>query len=281
LRHKLKQGVNVRREYAEHLPKVMAYGSELNQVWTNIIDNAIDAMDGKGEITLRTQLQGDWVVVEIEDTGPGIPDEIQSKIFSPFFTTKPVGKGTGLGLNISYKIIQKHGGEIKVFSQPRRTRFQVCLPVNFETVQSGSTVLSGIPTPSDEELLDILRTSKTLAVVGISVHEDQPNHTVPAYLKEHGYRIIPVNPNLEEVLGEKSYPELADIPEPIDLVLVFRRSEAVPEVVDQAIKKGARIVWMQEGIVNEAAAQTALEAGLVVVMNTCMRATHKRLIGNG
>ena len=281
LRHKLKQGVNVRREYAEHLPKVMAYGSELNQVWTNIIDNAIDAMDGKGEITLRTQLQGDWVVVEIEDTGPGIPDEIQSKIFSPFFTTKPVGKGTGLGLNISYKIIQKHGGEIKVFSQPRRTRFQVCLPVNFETVQSGSTVLSGIPTPSDEELLDILRTSKTLAVVGISVHEDQPNHTVPAYLKEHGYRIIPVNPNLEEVLGEKSYPELADIPEPIDLVLVFRRSEAVPEVVDQAIKKGARIVWMQEGIVNEAAAQTALEAGLGVVMNTCMRATHKRLIGNG
>ena len=281
LRHKLKQGVNVRREYAEHLPKVMAYGSELNQVWTNIIDNAIDAMDGKGEITLRTQLQGDWVVVEIEDTGPGIPDEIQSKIFSPFFTTKPVGKGTGLGLNISYKIIQKHGGEIKVFSQPRRTRFQVCLPVNFETVQSGSTVLSGIPTPSDEELLDILRTSKTLAVVGISLHEDQPNHTVPAYLKEHGYRIIPVNPNLEEVLGEKSYPELADIPEPIDLVLVFRRSEAVPEVVDQAIKKGARIVWMQEGIVNEAAAQTALEAGLVVVMNTCMRATHKRLIGNG
>ena len=281
LRHKLKQGVNVRREYAEHLPKVMAYGSELNQVWTNIIDNAIDAMDGKGEITLRTQLQGDWVVVEIEDTGPGIPDEIQSKIFSPFFTTKPVGKGTGLGLNISYKIIQKHGGEIKVFSQPRRTRFQVCLPVNFETVQSGSTVLSGIPTPSDEELMDILRTSKTLAVVGISAHEDQPNHTVPAYLKEHGYRIIPVNPNLEEVLGEKSYPELADIPEPIDLVLVFRRSEAVPEVVDQAIKKGARIVWMQEGIVNEAAAQTALEAGLVVVMNTCMRATHKRLIGNG
>jgi len=281
LRHKLKQGVNVRREYAEHLPKVMAYGSELNQVWTNIIDNAIDAMDGKGEITLRTQQQGDWVVVEIEDTGPGIPDEIQSKIFSPFFTTKPVGKGTGLGLNISYKIIQKHGGEIKVFSQPRRTRFQVCLPVNFETVQSGSTVLSGIPTPSDEELLDILRTSKTLAVVGISLHEDQPNHTVPAYLKEHGYRIIPVNPNLEEVLGEKSYPELADIPEPIDLVLVFRRSEAVPEVVDQAIKKGARIVWMQEGIVNEAAAQTALEAGLVVVMNTCMRATHKRLIGNG
>jgi signal transduction histidine kinase/predicted CoA-binding protein len=281
LRHKLKQGINVRREYDEHLPRVMAYGSELNQVWTNIIDNAIDAMDGKGEITLRTQQQGDWVVAEIEDTGPGIPDEIQPKIFSPFFTTKPVGKGTGLGLNISYKIVQKHGGEIKVFSQPGKTRFQVCLPVNFETVQSGSAVLSGIPTPSDEELLDILKTVKTLAVVGMSAHENQPNHTVPAYLKNHGYRIIPVNPNIDEVLGEKSYPDLVAIPDPVDLVLVFRRSEAVPEVVDQAIEKGARVVWMQEGIVNEGAAQKALEAGLDVVMNTCMRATHKRLMDGG
>lgn len=278
LRHKLKQGINVRREYADHLPRVMAYGSELNQVWTNIIDNAIDAMDGKGELTLRTQQQGDWVVVEIEDTGPGIPEEIQSKIFSPFFTTKPVGKGTGLGLNISYKIVQKHGGEIKAFSQPGKTRFQVCLPVNFESVQSGSAVLSSIPTPSDEELLNILKTAKTIAVVGISAQEQQPNHTVPAYLQEHGYKIIPVNPNLQEVLGEKSYPDLAAIPEPVDLVLIFRRSEVVPEVVEQAIEKGARVVWMQEGIVNEAAAQRALEAGLEVVMNTCMRATHKRLM---
>jgi predicted CoA-binding protein len=280
LRHKLKQGVNVRREYAGHLPRVMAYGSELNQVWTNIIDNSVDAMDGKGQITLRTQQQGDWIVVEIEDTGPGIPEEIQSKIFSPFFTTKPVGKGTGLGLNISYKIIQKHGGEIKVFSQPGKTRFQVCLPVNFESVQSGSTVLSSIPTPGNEELIAILDSVKNIAVVGMSAHEDQPNYTVPAYLKEQGYRIIPVNPNVEEVLDAKSYPDLISVPDPVDLVLVFRRSEAVPEVVDQAIEKGAKVVWMQEGIVNEAAAQKALDAGLEVVMNTCMRATHKRLKGN-
>jgi signal transduction histidine kinase/predicted CoA-binding protein len=279
LRHKLKKGVNVRRDYAEKLPRVMAYGSELNQVWTNIIDNAIDAMDGKGELSLRTELQGDWVVVEIEDTGPGIPEEIQTKIFSPFFTTKPVGKGTGLGLNISYKIIQKHGGEIKVFSQPGKTRFQVCLPVNFETVQSGTTVLAGIPTPSDDELKHILESVRTLAVVGMSANQDQPNFTVPAYLKEHGYRIIPVNPNLDEVLGEKSFPDLESVPGPVDLVLVFRRSETVPEVVEQAIKKEARVVWMQEGIVNEPAAQRAIEAGLEVVMNTCMRATHKRLIG--
>jgi predicted CoA-binding protein len=257
----------------------MAYGSELNQVWTNIIDNAIDAMDGKGEITLRTEQQDEWVVVEIEDTGPGIPEEIQPKIFSPFFTTKPVGKGTGLGLNISYKIVQKHGGEIKVFSQPGKTRFQVSLPVNFESAQSGSAVLSGIPTPSDDELKNILESVKTLAVVGMSAHEDQPNYTVPAYLKAHGYQIIPVNPNLKEVNGQKAYPDLEAVPEQVDLVLVFRRSEAVPEVVEQAIQKGARVVWMQEGIVNEAAAQRAIDAGLEVVMNTCMRATHKRLIG--
>jgi signal transduction histidine kinase/predicted CoA-binding protein len=279
LRHKLKQGVNVRREYAEQLPRVMAYGSELNQVWTNIIDNAIDAMDGKGEIKVRTQQQGEWVVVEIEDTGQGIPEEIQAKIFSPFFTTKPVGKGTGLGLNISYKIIQKHGGEIKVFSQPGKTRFQICLPINFESVQAGETVLSGIPTPSDEELKNILESVKTIAVVGMSAHEDQPNHSVPAYLKAHGYRTIPVNPNLDEVLGEKAYPDLEAVPDPVDLVLVFRRSEAVPEIAEQAIKIGARVLWMQEGIVNESAAQRALEAGLAVVMNTCMRATHKRLMG--
>jgi signal transduction histidine kinase/predicted CoA-binding protein len=278
LRHKLKKGIDVRRHYSEDLPRVMAYGSELNQVWTNIIDNAIDAMDGQGELILRTQKQGEWVVVEIEDSGPGIPEEIQSKIFSPFFTTKPLGKGTGLGLNISYKIIQKHGGEIKVLSHPGKTRFQVCLPVNFETVQTDSTVLSGLPTPTDQELLDILQTNKTLAVVGISAHEDQPNYTVPAYLKEHGYRIIPVNPNLDKVLGEKSYKDLLAIPDPIDLVLVFRRSDAVPEVVDQAIQKGVKVVWMQEGVVNETAAQNAIDAGLAVVMNTCMRATHRRLL---
>jgi signal transduction histidine kinase len=113
LRSELRAGIQVRREYAQDLPRIEAFGSELNQVWTNIIDNAVSAIDGRGEIVLRTYRQDVWVVVEIRDTGPGIPQHIQSKIFDPFFTTKPPGKGTGLGLNISHNIIvQKHKGQI-------------------------------------------------------------------------------------------------------------------------------------------------------------------------
>jgi len=279
LRHKLKQGVNVKREYGEGIPKIQAYGSELNQVWTNIIDNAIDAMDGEGEIWIRTRRDGEWVIVEIEDNGPGIPEDIQDKIFSPFFTTKAVGKGTGLGLYITYDIIQKHAGEIKLYSRPGKTRFQICLPVDFEKVQTNNNPVSAMNIIDDEKLLNILNSVKNLAVVGISDNKDQPNHSVPAYLQTKGYKILPVNPNLEEVLGEKAYSSLSMIVEPVDLVLVFRRSEFVPEIVDQAIKIGAKVVWMQEGIVNELAAATAREAGLDVVMDTCMRATHKRLIG--
>jgi signal transduction histidine kinase len=132
LRSKLKSGVSVRRQYAADLPLIQAYGSELNQVWTNLIDNAVDAMDGMGEITIRTRQGKDCVVVEVEDNGPGIPEIIQSKIFDPFFTTKAVGKGTGLGLNISYNIVKKHQGDIKVISHPGLTRFVVTLPLNFE-----------------------------------------------------------------------------------------------------------------------------------------------------
>ncbi len=133
LRNKLKDGIAVRKEYAPGLPAIQGYGSELNQVWTNLLDNAADALDGRGEITIRTRAEDKWVVVEIEDNGPGIPPEIQGRIFEPFFTTKPVGKGTGLGLHISYNIVaQKHRGEIKVTSHPGKTRFEVRLPVNFE-----------------------------------------------------------------------------------------------------------------------------------------------------
>ncbi len=131
MRHKLKQGIEIKREYAQDLPHIQGHGSELNQVWTNLIDNAVDAMDGQGTITLRTRREKDWVVVEIEDNGPGIPPEIQDKIFDPFFTTKPPGQGTGLGLDISYNIIvHKHRGEIKVLSKPGQTIFQISLPVN-------------------------------------------------------------------------------------------------------------------------------------------------------
>ena len=236
-------------------------------------------MDGKGEITLRTRRDGEWVVVEIEDNGPGIPEDIQPKIFSPFFTTKPVGKGTGLGLNISYNIIQKHGGEIKIYSHPGMTRFDVRLPLNFEKVQPGLTPVGSLMRPDDEKLGKILHDTHDIAVVGISNRPDAPANSVPAYLQQHGYHIVPVNPNLEAALGEQAYPDLLSIPEPVDTVLIFRRSEFVPEIVDQAIRKGAKTVWMQEGIINQAAAETARQAGLQVVMDTCMRATHKRLVG--
>ncbi len=136
LRSKLKAGVQVRREYAQDLPRIEAFGSELNQVWTNIIDNAVSAMDGQGEIVVRTYRQDAWVIVEIKDTGPGIPQNIQAKIFDPFFTTKPPGKGTGLGLSISHTIIvQKHKGKIAVYSRPGKTCFEVKLPLNFEAPQ--------------------------------------------------------------------------------------------------------------------------------------------------
>jgi signal transduction histidine kinase len=130
LRSRLKNGISVEREYSENLPRIQAYGSELNQVWTNIIDNAIDAMSGNGRITIKTYKENQHLVVELKDSGPGIPEDIQSKIFDPFFTTKSVGKGTGLGLNISHNIIvQKHKGEIKVKSRPGETYFQIKLPI--------------------------------------------------------------------------------------------------------------------------------------------------------
>jgi signal transduction histidine kinase len=130
LQHKLKQGVTIKREYTSDLPRIEAYASELNQVWTNIIDNAIDAMGGKGEIVLRTFMREDKVMVEIEDNGPGIPEAIQPRIFEPFFTTKPPGSGTGLGLHISHDIIvNRHHGQIAVESDPGGTKFKVILPV--------------------------------------------------------------------------------------------------------------------------------------------------------
>jgi len=139
LRAKLKAGIQVRREYAKDLPCIEAYGSELNQVWTNIIDNAVSAMESEGEIHLKTFLEDSCIVVEIKDSGPGIPQDIQAKIFDPFFTTKPPGDGTGLGLNISHNIIvQKHGGAIDVRSRPGDTCFVVRLPLNHEEPKSQS-----------------------------------------------------------------------------------------------------------------------------------------------
>ena len=129
LNHKLKKGVEVRRDYQPIPLLVNSFGSELNQVWTNIIDNAIDAMSGKGELRVRTSRQDSCVVVEIGDNGPGISPEVKAHIFEPFFTTKAVGEGTGLGLDTVQRIVKKHRGNIEVSSQPGDTRFQVWLPL--------------------------------------------------------------------------------------------------------------------------------------------------------
>jgi len=130
LKHKLKYGMVVEREYGQ-LPHICAYGPQLNQVWTNLIDNAIDATNGKGHLWVRTSLEGEYILVEIADDGAGIPPAVRSQIFDPFFNTKAVGKGTGLGLDIARRIVVgQHQGRLSFESQPGDTRFQVRLPLN-------------------------------------------------------------------------------------------------------------------------------------------------------
>jgi signal transduction histidine kinase len=130
LRYKTKSGVSIRRDYANDVPRIEAYGSELNQVWINVIDNAIDAMQAQGVLILHTHTEESDVVVEITDNGPGIPSELRSRIFEPFFTTKAPGAGTGLGLHIAYNIVvHRHHGRLQVASKPGETRFRVVLPI--------------------------------------------------------------------------------------------------------------------------------------------------------
>jgi signal transduction histidine kinase/predicted CoA-binding protein len=279
LRSKLKQGIKVQREYGSDLPHIQAYGSELNQVWTNLIDNAADAMEGEGTITIRTRKRGECVEVDIEDQGPGIPDDIQHKIFDAFFTTKPPGKGTGLGLDISYSIVvNRHRGDMRVVSRPGMTCFRVTLPINFDETDAKSTAIEAITNPTDDELLEILQQTKTIAVVGIRDREGAPGYDIPKYAQYKGYRLFAVNPKLDEVLGERAYPDLKSLPEAPDTVLIFRRSENVPPIVKEAIEVGAKVVWMQPGIVNVAAAERARAAGLKVVMDTCWRVAMRRLL---
>ena len=133
LNYKLKHGVTVERDYGTVPLMVNSFGSDLNQVWTNIIDNAIDAMGGKGKLRVRTYSEGNFVVVEIVDNGPGIPRDIQARIFEPFFTTKKVGEGTGLGLDTVQRIVKKHQGNIQVDSRPGQTCFQIWLPLSHST----------------------------------------------------------------------------------------------------------------------------------------------------
>jgi signal transduction histidine kinase len=129
MHHKLKRGITVTRNYEPDLPKIMAYGSELNQVWTNLIDNAADAMGDNGKLRIRTARENDSILVEIADNGPGIPPEVQSRIFEPFFTTKGVGDGAGLGLDFVYRIVTGMHGQVSVDSVPGDTRFAVRIPI--------------------------------------------------------------------------------------------------------------------------------------------------------
>ena len=133
---------------------------------------------------------------------------------------------------------------------------------------------------SDEDLKSILVNAKTIAVVGLSTNPSRDSHGVAAYLKKNGYRIIPVNPAVDEILGEKSYPDLLSINESVDVVDVFRRPEFLPEIAEQAVKIKAKVLWMQLGVQNEEAANLARNAGITVVQDHCMMAEHSRLIAN-
>jgi len=137
---KIGPSIKVVKEYDRSLPGLPGYASELNQVWTNMIDNAVSAMGGKGTLTIRTARDGDCALVEIGDTGPGIPADIRNRIFEPFFSTKPVGEGTGLGLDIAWRIVvNKHHGDLQVESEPGSTRFQIRLPLEAPTTSVEGT----------------------------------------------------------------------------------------------------------------------------------------------
>ena len=129
--------------------------------------------------------------------------------------------------------------------------------------------------PQSDPIADLLRRSRTIAVVGLSCNPFRPSHGVSAYIQSHGYRIIPVNPNITECLGEKAYGSLLDVPEKIDIVDIFRRPEFVEEVVDQAIQLNVPAVWMQEDVIHEKAAEKARQAGIFVVMNRCILKEHR------
>ncbi len=140
-----------------------------------------------------------------------------------------------------------------------------------------------VTNPEDRELRILLGEAKTVAIVGLSSNPDRPSNGVAQYLQDHGYRIVPVNPNEQEVLGERAFPSLLDIPSDaaIDVVDVFRRPEATPDVARDAVRIGAKVLWLQEGIVNDEAHRIASDAGLEVIMGVCIRTTRRRVMGEG
>jgi uncharacterized protein len=142
---------------------------------------------------------------------------------------------------------------------------------------ASDVVVTGEPVAETDSIPDLLSRSKTIAVVGLSDSPLRASHGVSAYMQTHGYRIIPVNPSTEYVLGEKSYPTLLDVPDKIDIVNVFRRSEFVPEIVDQAIQLKVPAIWMQEGVIHQQAAEKARQAGIFVVMDKCILQEHRKV----
>jgi len=130
-----------------------------------------------------------------------------------------------------------------------------------------------------DPIAELFRSSRTIAVVGLSKNPMRASHGVSAYMQSQGYKIIPVNPEVDEVLGEKAYPSLLDVPDQIDIVDIFRRSEFVPEIVDQAIQRKARAIWMQEDVIHEKAAEKARRAGLFVIMDSCILKEHRARVG--
>jgi predicted CoA-binding protein len=167
-----------------------------------------------------------------------------------------------------------------VQSRPGSTVFNVLLPVDSTRPHAVPATAQRV---SDDVLRGILARTNTIAVVGMRDDPAVAAHTVPAYLQTHGYRIVPVNPGLvgKTTLGEAAFPDLRSVPDAIDVVLVFRRADAVPAIVTDAIAVGAKVVWMQEGIRNDAAAADAEAHGIAVVMDTCMRSAHRRLSRRG
>jgi hypothetical protein len=162
-------------------------------------------------------------------------------------------------------------------SKPGRTCFEVWLPVNFEDVENGSTPIPAITQVDDDKKRSILETAQNIAVVGMSTRPLRPAHSVPMYLKDHGYTIFPVREDVDRILDIPTYPNLHAVPEPIDVVLIFRRSDDIPPIVDDALEIDSKVIWMQEGIINDAAAAIARDAGATVIMDTCIRAEHRRL----
>lgn len=146
----------------------------------------------------------------------------------------------------------------------------------------GHSILGGIAVfenPSDQQIADLLRTARTIAVVGLSDNPARPSYEVASYLQSQGYEIVPVNPTIEQSLGRKAHASLREVEGPVDIVDIFRRSEEVDGVVEEAVAIGAKAVWMQLGVINEGAARKAREAGLTVVMDRCIKVEHRRLLG--